>query len=1031
MGRNPVLLGALAIGVAGLAVICSPAGAATYVNFESSHVHPLAMTPLGGRLLAVNTPDALLEVWTIEMDGSLTHEAAIPVGLEPVTVIARSDTEAWVVNNLSDSISIVDLTAGTVTQTLDVGDEPTDVAFAAGKAFVAVSQEDAVKVYDLASLGTAPTVVPLFARDIRALATDGTRVYAVALRSGNQTTVVNAEIIFENNQSGLSPSRLAALNLTDITCNGNPPSYPPLPMGIARNPALTDPGPNEDPPVALIVSWDEANTRWADEAGSDWSPCLPYRLPDHDLFSINATTLVVTEVDHLGTALFDVSIQPGTGRIYVPNTDARNHVRFEHPLGVQGHVVDNQLSIVDPGAGNSVTRLDLNTHINRASDPATNLAERMASVSQPGMMVWNSTGSTGYLTAIGSRKVFRVSGACLTGSCIFGASRAAPDVVETGEGPTGVVLHEDHDRLYVLNRISHSLAVVQASTLTLLETIPLHDPSSEDTRLGRRFLYDGIDSSGHGDASCASCHLSGDHDGLAWDLGDPTGEMVPYSKQMDNVRFVVPNAGVPVECDPAFCAAHEGFDPQKGPMTTQTLRAMLEPLHWRGDRPTMNDFNPAFVGLLGKEDIGPINNQPAGLSSVDMERFRQFALAIAMPPNPYRNVNDTTPCPPRSVDPNCEVQPFGAIRAGNPTEGRLLFDGFPSDAGQPCLACHTHPFGAGGGKLGGVTPTEPTSPMASALFNGDADQSPHSDLEIPHLRNMYDKIGPVLPDPMGPVTETKSGFGLIHDGSVPDMFRFLSNSVFTLPDDNQARELRDISTFMFFFPTGIKPSVGRQVTVPMGAPPTGSVDDEALLTTLIGLGDRDDNNRHCELIAAALSGGRMRRWHLDGGEWSTDAAAEPPVTTTVLRQAATGPITFTCVTLDSGPRLGGDLDEDVVLDGDDCAAADPGSWAPVVTITDLALAKPGLTELSWGDQGGVSGPGRAHDVLGGSLSALRSSGIGTTTCVNGPMPDTAYTDTRADPVAGDGYFYLVRVKNGCGVATLGDARGAADTAVCP
>ncbi|NIM61450.1 MAG: hypothetical protein GTO30_07280, partial [Acidobacteria bacterium] len=126
----------------------------------------------------------------------------------------------------------------------------------------------------------------------------------------------------------------------------------------------------------------------------------------------------------------------------------------------------------------------------------------------------------------------------------------------------------------------------------------------------------------------------------------------------------------------------------------------------------------------------------------------------------------------------------------------------------------THPFGAGQGQLGGVAPTEPTSPAAGALFNGDADGSPHSDLKIPHLRNMYDKLGPVLPDPMGAVTDTKVGFGLIHDGTVPDMFRFLSNSVFSLPDTNQAQVLRDIATFMFYFPTGVKPSVGRQATVP-------------------------------------------------------------------------------------------------------------------------------------------------------------------------------------------------------------------------
>ena len=46
------------------------------------------------------------------------------------------------------------------------------------------------------------------------------------------------------------------------------------------------------------------------------------------------TLLVTTEVDGLGTSLFDVSIHPN-GKIYVPNTDALNFVRFEHPLGVQ------------------------------------------------------------------------------------------------------------------------------------------------------------------------------------------------------------------------------------------------------------------------------------------------------------------------------------------------------------------------------------------------------------------------------------------------------------------------------------------------------------------------------------------------------------------------------------------------------------------------------------------------------------------------------------------------------------------------
>src|SRR6185503_3640847 len=62
----------------------------------------------------------------------LTHLSSVPVGLEPVAVAVRTPTEVWVVNHLSDSISIVDLSGSTphVVRTLLVGDEPRDIVFA-------------------------------------------------------------------------------------------------------------------------------------------------------------------------------------------------------------------------------------------------------------------------------------------------------------------------------------------------------------------------------------------------------------------------------------------------------------------------------------------------------------------------------------------------------------------------------------------------------------------------------------------------------------------------------------------------------------------------------------------------------------------------------------------------------------------------------------------------------------------------------------------------------------------------------------
>ncbi len=1019
-GMRRRLVPLLAAGI----VLCGAPARAAYLNFESSQVHPIGLTPSGQRLLVVNTPDGTLEVFGVGPTGTLTRQAVVLVGLEPVSVRALSETSAWVVNHLSDTISVVDLTQATVTRTLFTGDEPNDVAFAGGRAFVAVGGEDAVKVFNLADLSLPPQSVVLFGEKPRALAVSpsGAHVYAVVQDSGNQTAVVNANVIAANN-SGLDTARLTALGLNNIICNGAPPPYPPLPAGISRNPALTDPAPPAQPPVSLIVKWDRAAGRWKDEAGQDWTHCLPFRLPDLDLFVINTagTPGVVSQVDHLGTTLFEVSVNPATGRIWIPNTEARNQVRFEHPKGVQGHMVDNRFSVVDPGAGFAVTTIDLNTHIDRASSPASNLAEREASLSQPGMMAWNGAGTRAWLTAIGSRKLWRVDGACASGPCIFGSARATPDAVEVGEGPTGVALHEASNRVFVLNRFSNSIAVVDASSMTKLADVPLHDPSSATVRQGRRLLYDGAISSAHGDAACSSCHISGDRDGLAWDLGDPEGSFAPYGSPDDNVRFVVPFGGSPLDCPPGLCAAHDGFDPQKGPMTTQTLRAMLEPLHWRGDRGTMNDFNQAFPGLMGAEDIGPINGKPAGLSAAEMELYRQFALGISFPPNPFRNVNDTLPNAPVTIP--------GIPFAGNPAAGETVFNTGRADANQPCAACHQLPFGTAGGKIGGVEPGDPPTAPA-ALFNGDADESPHSDLKIPHLRNMYEKIGPRFgshTNPADPPAGQKSGFGFIHDGAIPDMQTFLSASVFTVT----APQVRDLTMFMMHFPTGTRPSVGRNVTVPQGTPPTGTAAQEQLLSTLISLGNAADVNGHCDLVASARDGSAPRSWYLNGSLWTADAAGALQVSTAALRTTASGPITFLCVPRGSGARMGTDRDEDGKLNSDDCAPADAGSTGPATEVSGLQVDTLAASLLEWDSQSATAGPGVTYEVVSGEIGGLRSVGLAAaTSCLLGDLTSPSANDPQGDPAPGSGWYYLVRSRNGCNAGTFGPGRGSLEPLDC-
>src|SRR6266542_4475220 len=104
-----------------------------YTLFETLQTRPLALSADGRLLFAANTPDNRLEIFRVARGGALTPAGSVTVGLEPIAVAVRNAREVWVVNHLSDSVSIVDTTnpvSPRVNRTLWVGDEPRDIVLA-------------------------------------------------------------------------------------------------------------------------------------------------------------------------------------------------------------------------------------------------------------------------------------------------------------------------------------------------------------------------------------------------------------------------------------------------------------------------------------------------------------------------------------------------------------------------------------------------------------------------------------------------------------------------------------------------------------------------------------------------------------------------------------------------------------------------------------------------------------------------------------------------------------------------------------
>ena len=901
-----------------------------FLVFESPPTRPLALSLDGSKLFVANTPDGKLEIFSVTPEG-LVPETSVAVGMEPVAVAVEDADRVWVANYLSDSVSIVNVSATPprVERTLLVGDAPSDIVFAGTadrRAFIVTAHRgqhrqdpslsgvegagdpqfttpgvgrNDVWVFRTSSLGSAVGGVPhrivsLFSDTGRGLAVspDQNTVYVAAHLSHNQTTVITETRVPDGFDSA-GPS-------------GGAPGGVPGPHDNADG--------VDAPEVAVMVKYDQATSTWRDAIGRDWSALVKHNQPDFDVFAIDANlpatgSFTATPYAHVGTLNNNLVVNPVTNQVYVTNTDSLNQIRFEGP-GVhggsttQGQAVRHRITVIDPTTG-TVSPKFVNQHVDftqRHTDPGADHAaidaQKQHSLATLLEIVVSSDGSTVYTVAQGSNKIGVFPASVLEDpnfATQYDPTVGSASYIPTGRGPSGLVLDEVNQKVYVYARFDNRVEAIDLSSGARLQALAMHNPESEAIIEGRIFQYDANLTSGNGTQSCNGCHFSMGADGLAWDLGNPDGE-VTFNTQPNQVPIL---------------PAQPTFHPMKGAMRTQTLRglAVSGSMHWRGDRvaghfgqdpcnePTgaacseelaFDNFIEAFPGLLGHDDL---------ISDADMQKFTAFALTVQYQPNPYRNLDN-------SLTPSQQA-------------GRNLFmesDGAPvTDVVETCDGCHTlSPIDGFFGTSGGRT------------FEGEP-----QDMKVAHMRNMWEFVGcfgdSLEPTHMG---DQIRGTCFLHDGSLQSLKRFYEAPVFNLTNAQE----RNLEQFSLAFDTDLAPITGQQIT--LSSPPTAAETQrldlldarcKAPFESLILGGAVVE----CDLIAKGQVGGETRGWVHESGTTFRDDQGNTISESSLRALAVTeGPITFTAVPPGSGTRLGVNRDRDDFLDGlDNCPSVPNDSQA--------------------------------------------------------------------------------------------------------
>ena len=399
--------------------------------------------------------------------------------LSPIElVLSPDDAHLYVVCEGSDELAVVDVKSGKVLRRVPVGHTPKGLALSPDAKFVYVanSWSDTVTEIDAQTLSVVRTLDAGFEPTSVLADRAGKTLYA-ANRIGGNISVIDLA-------SGVEPKRLAA---------GRGASYlvgSPDGRFIYGTHIYPNPGPHRTPPQSEITVIDAGRQAVTDR----------WRM-------------------HNVAGVFHAAIS-ADGRLGIASQlRPKNLIPLAHVA--HGFVIGNSLTLFGEDVGESVqVPIDeVERYFSLPFGVAIAPDKRAAYVSTSGsdsITVLDLDKLLGMLRRAGARERARLAND-LSASVNFVAAR-----IPVGSNPKGIALSSDGARLFVANRLDDTVSVIDTGARKVARTISLGGPAGlTPERRGER-LFHSARFSFQGQFGCASCHLEGTLDGLAWDL-EPDG----------------------------------------------------------------------------------------------------------------------------------------------------------------------------------------------------------------------------------------------------------------------------------------------------------------------------------------------------------------------------------------------------------------------------------------------------------------------------------------------------------------------------